>query len=110
MVSEVISRIERLEYKMDIIENTTIRKIEKDLEILKQNQFKFFERFSSLEERFSALQAHMDERISNLQTRTDERITALHGAIVVQTRWFIAAVLSGALLLSTLPALIQKFF
>jgi flagellar biosynthesis chaperone FliJ len=130
-------RISVLEAKMEWSTNT-VQKIEADLDILKQNHCKMFERFNSLDERIfefrsytekkiyeihshmegrtNTLQTGMDEKFSALRAHTverfirvEERIADIHRAIVTQTRWILAAILGGATIFSTIQPLFTRW-
>jgi len=97
---------------MDFVENTTVREIKEDLHTLKQNQFKMFERFSDMDRRFSTLQAHMDQRFIDMEKRftsIHEKISDINGAIAVQTRWILFAIIGAATLISVVHPLLMKF-
>ena len=94
MEQELVTRIHVLETKMDFVENTTVREIKEDLHTIKQNQFKMFERFSDMEKRFTSIH---------------EKISDINGAIAVQTRWILFAIIGAATLISVVHPLLMKF-
>ena len=94
MEQELVTRIHVLETKMDFVENTTVREIKEDLHTIKQNQFKMFERFSDMEKRFTSIH---------------EKISDINGAIAVQTRWILFAIIGAATLISVVHPLLMKY-
>ena len=111
-------RISVLEKSMEWAQSS-VQKIDRDLDIIKNTQFQMLDRISTLQahtdERISSLQAHTDERISSLQAHTDEKfievhkeISGIHHAISVQTKWLLSMILAAAGIISVIHPLMLK--
>jgi len=96
---QILSRLDILEHDM--------ADLKADVQELRREMN---ERFDRVNERFDQLHREMDERFDRMNERFDrmnERFDQMYHQMVVQTRWFIGALVVIGTVISTLLAIAQ---